>query len=248
MGSSPIHPFKLPSLQQPPHLPSAPTVASAAKSKMMRAPVRIGAGALIAVLGYGLIKDTVSGTNMKRQDAIAAVKGRAEWQDTEYGWGKWSGMPWMDKMAHSVKRLMLFGPWNLRVKWETSTINFNSWVNDVLLPNAVPIGLMTGGVLGMVGFGRMHAGTKAAGKFFKNYVHVPASFKTGMKLVAQKTAQGTGKGIGKAMSWPLKTPAHALVTLGGVLLGSFAVSRFNDVYEQDAQHNYFRDLSNTKGS
>lgn len=234
-------------------LPIKPSQTSTAASKvvtstrMMGTPARVllSLGAIAA--GYKLFQDSWNGSNMKRQDAVDAAKEHAEWSDMEYGWGHYSGQPWMDKQAHSWKRLLLFGPMNLRIKWQEFKIRFNSMVNDVILPNLLPIAMMVGGVVGIIGFKNIHGGSKATGHFFRNHVRVPASFKNGMKQVASKTAQGTGKGLGKLLSLPLKSPAHLGVTAAGLIAGAFAYSRFQDAYGHDGQHAFFRNLTNVKG-
>jgi hypothetical protein len=166
----------------------------------------------------------------------------------EYGWGKYSGQPWMDQQAHGWKRLMIFGPMNLRLKWQEYKLRFNSMVNDVILPNLLPIAMMVAGGIGIVGLKNIRGGSKATGHFIRNNIHVPTSFKTGMKQVASKTAQGTGKGIGKLVSLPFKSPAHLGVTAAALIFGAFGLKRFQDAYGEDGQEQYFRGLTNYKAT
>lgn len=214
---------------------------------MMGTPARVLVSLAAIAAGYKLFQDSWSGSKLKRDDAVEAAKEHAEWADMEYGWGHYSGQPWMDQQAHNFKRMLLFGPMNLKLKWQEMTIRLNSWVNDVILPNLLPIAMMTAGVIGLGGGKVFKNGSKATQHFVRNHVHVPTAFKTGMKQVAGKAAQGTGKGIGKLLSLPFKSPAHLGVAAAGLIFGGFALQRFQDAYGHDGQHNFFRDLTNSKG-
>jgi hypothetical protein len=234
------------------NMPINPKVSSveskvAAKTRMMGPVARIGISLGFLIAGAKLTQDSYKSTQIKRQDAVDYAKEHAEWSDMEFGMGHYSGSLLGDKAAHWWNRLLLFGPMNLRIKWQEIKIRVNSWVNDVILPNLLPIAMMVGGGIGIIGLKNIHGGSKATGHFFRNYVHIPASFKTGMKQVAGKTAQGTGKGLGKLVSLPFKSPAHLGVAGAGLLLGAFALSRFQNSYGHDGQHQYFRDLINVKG-
>jgi hypothetical protein len=235
----------LPGAHQP---PSASSVAASAaeRTRMMGSAGRILVSIAAIAGGYKLIQDSWNGSQLKRDDAVAAAKEHAEWADMEYGWGHYSGQPWMDQLAHKFKRLLLFGPMNLKLKWQEITIRMNSWVNDVILPNLLPIALVIAGIGGLGGF-KVFKHTPKVTRFVKNHVHVPTAFKTEIKNLAGKTASGAGKGLGKLLSLPFKSPAHLGVTAAGLLFGSFFLQRFQNSYGHDGQHNFFRDLTNSKG-
>ena len=206
--------------------------------------ILLSVGAMTA--GYKLIKDTVEGTESERKDKAAALKEHAEWKDMEFGWGHYSGNPGMDQVAHEVKRFFLFGPMNVTLKWKESQIKVNSFINDVIIPNLVPIGIMTAGFVGLVGPKNLRSGANVMDHFVKNYVHVPPSFKVGMKQAGQKSTRMAARGLGKLISLPFKTPMSLLVTAGALLLGSFTWRRFQDSYGHDGQHHFFRTFINEK--
>lgn len=244
--SSNMPPVNLPGGATPP--PTRPSVATSAaeRTRMLGTTGRVLVSLAAIVGGYKLIQDSWNGSQMKRDDAVAAAKEHAEWADMEYGWGHYSGQPWMDQQAHKFKRFLLFGPMNLKLKWQETTIRLNSWINDVILPNLLPIGLVIAGLGGLGGFKVFRHSSKVT-QFVKNHVHVPTAFKTEVKHLAGKAASGTGKGIGKLLSLPFKSPAHLGITAAGLLFGSFTLQRFQDSYGHDGQHNFFRDLTNSKG-
>lgn len=208
---------------------------------------RVIGGSVFVLAGGKLVADTKNGTRLKRDDAVAAMKEHAEWADMEYGWGHYSGNPWMDQKAHWFKRLTLLGPMNLKIKWQEATIRFNSWVNDVLFPNLVPLAVMAAGAVTAIGPKNIKKAGQATSRFFRTHVRVAPGFKSGMSTVTRQAASKTAKGAGTVLSLPFKSPVAFFSAVGALVLGNFALNRFRDSYGHDGQHNYFRDFTNTQG-
>ncbi|HEY9744821.1 MAG TPA: hypothetical protein V6C99_01235 [Oculatellaceae cyanobacterium] len=209
-------------------------------------PARVLLSALAIFGGYAMCKDSINGTRLKRKGAISAHHIKAQYEDMAYGWGKYSGHPWMDQQAHKFKRFMLYGPMNLRMQWESLKIRVNSYVNDVFLPNLLPITMMVGGVVGLLGFRNIKNGMRASGRFVRNNIRIPSSFKSQMQRSSGKLLQSTAKGLGKMLSFPFKSPTHLGLTAAGALFGLFFLQRFNKSYGNAGQQEYFRDFVTTK--
>lgn len=208
---------------------------------------RVIGGSVFVLASGKLVSDTANGTRLKRNDAVAAMKEHAEWGDMEYGWGHYSGHPWMDQKAHWFKRLTLFGPMNLKIKWQEATIRFNSWVNDVFFPNLVPIAVMGAAAIATIGPKNIKRGTQATGRFLRTHVRVAPGFKSSMSTVTKQATAKTAQGLGKVLSLPFKSPVAFFSTVGALVLGNFALNRFRDSYGHDGQHDYFRNFTNTQG-
>lgn len=216
-------------------------------AKKTRNPM-LGLASLATLAAAGLlVKDSYNGSQLKRADAVAAAKEHAEWGDMEYGWGHWSGHPWMDHQAHRFKRLMLFGPFNLGIRWQEFKINANSLINDVLLKNLIPIGVGIGSLYAAFGAKSVHKALFGPFRYVAKHFSIPSSFKRQMGRIISQATGSMGKGLVKLLKMPFKSPLSLVATVGAGLLGGFFLNRFRDSYGHDGQHEFFRDLTNVKG-
>jgi hypothetical protein len=203
---------------------------------------------LFALLGLGavfvagsMVADTYRGQTYEMRRLNTATKERTDYANMAYGWGHFSGNPSMDKFAHKVYSLVLYGPLNLREKYEDAALNVKLLFNNVFLPNLVPIGIAIGSMY--LGFGSrvMHAPFKAGWRFIKSSGNIiPPAFRRKMGAFLAQCGNNFCTGVGKLLAMPFKS-LHAFgftaVALG---LGAFFVNRFNDSYGHGGTEQFFR--------
>lgn len=191
-----------------------------------------------------LIKDTYDGTRQKRIDAVAAAKQSAEWHDMEHNWGHWSGNPAMDHKAHQFRRFLLFGPMNLRMRWVEFKTYANSLVNDVLIQNAIPLGLAVGGAYAAFGKNAIHT---TASRFFRFMGSLlPKGWHKPVLSLMSSGVSALGSGIKSLAQIAFRSPGNFAMALGALVFGNFTLQRFRNSYGHEGQENYFRTFINEK--
>lgn len=225
----------------------AASVAQAAvtAAKTSRNPLMVALSLAATVAAGAMIKDSYEGTKIKRSDASAAILDSKQYHAMEYGWGMWSGTPGMEHWAHKAHHLKAFGPMNLFLKWKQFKSSASSIVNDVILPNMIPIAVGIGGLYAGFGSKAIHGVAKAVVAPLK-HVKLPATLAASLKSLASKGLSGLSKGLGKGISKMFSSPKNLLMSLGGLAFGGFALNRFQRVYTREADQDYFREFVTTQ--
>lgn len=221
--------------------PAATTAAAKATSRLKGIGPLIGLASI--ALPAWLMSQSFKGAKDVWTQKVAGHHMDNEMKSISYGFGHYSGQPTMGGWAHRLYNTMLFGPFGFATTWHKVKTYTNGFVNNVILPNLIPIGI---GIAGMyAGFGRksIHDAAKRSANYLKPYMgNVP------MKTVAEKTAVGIGKTLLspiKGLYWSMDKgrAKFALPILG--LLG-FGAYRFGRVWNHDEQHDFWRDFTNMK--
>ncbi len=170
---------------------------------------------------------------------IASHHTKLMYDQTSFGWGHWSGQPKMDHWAHKIFGLKLFGPFDLFTTYHRYKTLAEGYVNDVILPNLVPLGVGVAGLYAGFGAKTLHAPFKnmykrLAPTFRK--MHLGRKLKNALKPLSKKIGDLAVAGVKAAVK-------HPLGALGGIVLGGFVFNRFNRVLNHQEQEAYFRDFT-----
>jgi hypothetical protein len=198
----------------------------------------VGVFSLAALAAAGwMMMDSYRGNRERTQQSVDKLKEHNDWEETEFGWGHWSGMPWMDHLAHRVFGWKQYGPYGLREKFSAIKIRVGSFFNNVIVPNLVPLGL---GIAGLYGAGvPVHKPFVAIGRALSQ--GVPRRLVQDLGRLGGRAATGVGSGLLKLLALPFRSLTHLGIASGLVLGGAFFLKRFSDAYGHDGQRQFFRD-------
>ncbi len=199
----------------------------------------LGIGALAAAAFA--IKDSYNGRAEKIEHKLSNLHEHKSWEHWQNGLAHYSGNPWMDQQAHGIKKLLLYGPLGLRLKFEEFKTKADIMVNEVLLPNLVPIGVGIGGMYMLLGKKTINDAFKRTFNWYKGKSFVSASFKQSFKTQAGKAFTGLAGLGGRMLRWPFKSLQHFGVAAGLGAFGSFMLGRFQDSYGHRGTEEYFFD-------
>ena len=146
-------------------------------------------------------------------------------------WGHYSGQPAMDGWANKLRRFMRFGPLGLNMAWNKAKTYTEGFVNDVFLPNLVPIGVGLGGLYA-TGF-KPHKLLTAPVKFLHKHLHINWG---GIRGQMKKGGKWAGSIMARGLRKVGKNPAMAI---GALALGGFGLHRFMRVYDHSQQDDFY---------
>jgi hypothetical protein len=196
-------------------------------------------GILPSIFTTALIIDTYQGQKENRSIGVNQNIINADLHVMMERQNQWSGYPWLDKQSERLKDLSTYGPWNLRQRWQNFKIRANNLIWQVLYPNTNFILISIASLYLSFGRKRVHAPFKALGRGFSKTSISPV-FKRQLSRAASATGQGIATGLGAIISVPFRSFYHlgASILLG--VMGLFFLDRFQQVYGDEAQEEFFR--------
>ena len=198
-------------------------------------------GILPSILTAALIVDTYKGQSENTRIRISQSTLNADWKVMMERQGQWSGYPWMDAQTERLKELLTYGPWNLAEKYEHLKIRVDSLLWQVLYPNTIPIAISIAALYMGLGSRVLHAPFRALGKGLSR---APGGGRLGRELLyaTGAGAKGIAKGLGRVLAFPFKSVYHLGFSILAGLMGLFALDRFQAVYTDEAQEQFFDPL------
>jgi hypothetical protein len=208
-----------------------PVLASARKSMF-------GLAAISIALGAGIAYDSFQGRRDVREMRVAEIKQNAALHGLKFEQGRWSGMPFMDHMAHKLHEFIEYGPMNLNIRWREFKVNAASLMDSIasaFMPLSVGLAALYAGL-----------GHEKVSQYCKSdiaavsRVKLPNSLKDDLKAIFKQLCSPLGDGLHALLRWPLKSGGNFLAATAGLLVGSFALNKFRDVYTEETQEEFFR--------
>ena len=205
----------------------------------------LGVAALGSYLAYSIFKNSWPGSESIAQQAKAAVLQKKQDEFLRYGWGRHSGYQNSDQMATGFKRFMLYGPMDIKLRWEEGGAYWNSIFQNVIARNWVPM-LLTGAGVYLAAGNKMFKPFAAAGR---------GLWKVAQKIFANPNPNGIVRrclrGLGRAAKTVctkfIKAPMQYKLVAGLMgLMGWFAWGRLMGSYNGQNQEELFRDFVSTK--
>lgn len=148
-------------------------------------------------------------------------------------WGRYSGQPAMDNWANKLRRFFMFGPLGLNMVWYKAKTYGEGFVNDVLLPNIVPIGVGLGGLYA-TGL-KPHKLITEPLSFLKK--RLPPMNWGRMRTVLKDSGKWMGDRLVDVLKLGRDNPA---IAIGALAMSLFALHRFVRVYDHEEQNGFFR--------
>lgn len=222
---------------------STQIVTSAVKNTLtntsrINAPVAVAAGAALLV-SYMMMRDSYKGSRDRLDQKISEVKEENDVEYSKFGWGHWSGKPYLDYLAHKWFGLKEFGPYGIKENAQEIGMRVSNMWSNVVVPNLIPLGIGIAGMYGALGPRRMHAPIRGFVNWCKK-TSIPPSMKREFKTFFGNAFKGIGKGLGTVAKWPFLRLSNLGIALGGLFLGTWALKQFNDSYGHDGQRAWFR--------
>jgi hypothetical protein len=201
--------------------------------------VKVALGVLPSIATAAMIIDTMHGDEYETERKVTEERAWGNWAVMKNNHGHWSGYPALDEASDKLKAFLIYGPLNLFEKVSGIGIRIKCYVDNVLLPNAVPIAISIAALYMGLGHKRIHAPFKATGRWLRE-VHVPVAFQNAFKQFFAKVGEGLGKGLGHMVAWPFKSLHHAGFAAAFLGILAFFANRFHDVYTDSAEEQFFR--------
>lgn len=195
----------------------------------------LGLGALLAS-GW-MVKDTFKGIRPELDRQYADHLVQDEYANTRWGWGHYSGNPGMDHLAHKFFGFTLFGPNGLRHKWQKAKLYTKVYINNVIIPNLIPMGVGVAGLYALLGKERLHKGVTYFTQGLRKHLKMPPGISKGVKRGVKAIFHAAGVGMGKTLGFAGRNKE---ISAAVVLLSAFGLNRFRDSYGHDGQDNFFR--------
>ncbi|HEY9685985.1 MAG TPA: hypothetical protein V6C52_03325 [Coleofasciculaceae cyanobacterium] len=196
------------------------------------------AGISIAV-GAGIAYDSFRGKRDMREMRVAEIKEHAALKGLEFEQGRWSGMPFLDHMAHKLHEFIEYGPMNLNIRWQEFKVNAASLVDSIgsaFMPLSVGLGALYAGL----GHEKVSEYFRRAFGAISRATTLSDGLKNDLKAIFKQLWAPIRDGLGTLSRWPLKSGANFLVATAGLLVGSFVLNKFRDVYTEETQEELFR--------
>lgn len=215
---------------------SSSNVAAAAR----KTPWFLGLATAAAVVAtFGMMSDTYHGNRERTQQLVDELKENNDLRYTEYGWGHWSGMPWLDHLSHRMFGWLQYGPYGLVEKFQAFKIRVGSFWNNVIMPNLIPLGISVAGLYGTFGAENVHKPFKAIGNALMT--PLPQQLRKDLWDVTKTAFSKMGSGLQYLLSLPFRSLTHLGVATGLAFFGAYFLKRFSDAYGHDGQRQFFRD-------
>jgi hypothetical protein len=214
---------------------------AAAENSIGRVPTALSIGLTVLAGGTALYmaRDSYLGSRDRVNQRVAELKEENDLEYSKFGWGHWSGKPWLDGLSHKLFGFKEYGPWGLRENMQELGIRISSIWSDVVLPNLLWFGLGIAGLYGSLGAKRVHAPFRAFFNWCRK-TSLPPAFKREVKNFTGRIFKGLGRGIVKAATWPFLSLSRLGIASGIVLGIAFFLKQFNDAYGHDGQRDFFR--------
>ena len=183
-----------------------------------------------------MIRDSYHGNKEREEQEASMHQANKDYAYSAYDWGRYSGRPHMDNLAHSWMGLKLYGPYGLKELYQETVVKVYSIYKEVILPNLVPIGISIASLYGFFGAKSINSKFGYVGKKIGGVIS-RANVGGGFCHYANKAYEGTVNGAAKVLE---KAFTHPAVAAGTVLLGAWFLKSFNDAYSGQGQREYFR--------
>lgn len=195
---------------------------------------------LFALLAMGttvwMMHDTYQGNHEREEQEAEMHRAQKDYAYAAFDWGRWSGQPKMDNLAHSWMGLKLYGPYGLKEQFQEAGVKVHSIWKEVIMPNLIPLGISVASLYGYFGAHAINSkfayvGKKLGGVVFQEGVG------NSITKYANKGFKGTVNGAASVLRKAFKHPG---VATGLLFLGAYGLKRFNDAYSGQGQREYFR--------
>lgn len=193
----------------------------------------LGLAALAGITTAVLAKDAYVGSKPKLHVEAGKLRTDAAMQDLNFVAGRFSGLPWLDSLAKQTHRHLAYGgPFNIGWYWTEFCNWANVMVNDVLGKVALPLAVAVGSLYAGLGANTVNKPFKNVYHFVRKHLELPGNWKAGMMRACGSIGRVAMRGVNWSIrNWP--------VALGGAALLGFIYSRFEDVYNNETQRDYF---------
>lgn len=199
----------------------------------------LGAGTLAA--SYWFMKDSYEGRKPEVERLHSVERSQDNWAYWKATVADYSGFPTMDKVEFWLKGLAIYGPLNIFAKIRAMETTAADFVENVFLPNIIPVGLGIASLYIGLGSRIVHWPFRKTAEFWTNH-SLPPTFKQKLGEFMSYVGRGIGTGLGNLVSLPFN---HGLRGFGisAVIagLGLFFVNRLESTADGSAQHAFFRE-------
>ena len=198
----------------------------------------LGLGSL-AVTAW-LMSESRKGQAPEWERKFSSMEQQNNYDQVRHHFGFYTGNPTMDRWANKLYGLMLRGPWDIFETMQRNRTYVSGFINDVLLANAVPLGVSM--VLLYNGFGKVMFEPFKQG--YKTLSKLWSGRQLGTKLwnnVTKGTAWTAQKIVNLCQGM---NKSNLPVTLAIVGLGGYLITKFQQVCNGTAQDMFNRNFVN----
>ena len=193
-------------------------------------------GKVLGLAGAGIAAwftaSSAKGRLPEWQRQVNNYRTKLQYDEVMFNHTLYSGEPAMDSWAAKLKHTALYGPFGAKTLWQQAKTYGGGFFNDVIMRNIIPIAAGIGGLYA-TGF-KPHKLISEPYKYLKAALPAPNWSRFG----------DAAKGVGK---WALRNIVRGAraasrnpgVALAIGALGAFGLYRFNRVWNQDEQKDFF---------
>lgn len=195
--------------------------------------------AIALTVAGSLMADNFEGGKPHREARLAKIKHDAAMDDVRFGWGRWNSMPFMDRWAHRTKRFFLYGPMDLRIRWNEFKIFTGDMISSAF-QNILPLGIGLAALYAGLGPDKVNGwvGRGFDAIFRKQWLS--DGLKKDLCRMAGSAFKPVKDGLAGMGRWTTRSGPNFIFTLGALAAGAFALNRFRDVYKNEAGDQFMR--------
>ncbi len=197
----------------------------------------------LGALGFSAwrMQDAYTGSREKVKDKIGEMQTNNDYATGQYTFGHWSGNPGMDNLTSQWAKVKRYGPFRLREHYQATKVQISTFLNDVVGPSLLPLGVGLAGLYGAIGHTQMSKYGASFANWWRQCGFFTQYFNPTMKAVGKNIWHYGTSAVGSLLKLSFKSPVHFAVASGSALVGAVFLKRFNDTANGNAQRDNLRD-------